>query len=366
MRVLPLAAAVRFVIYSSPDTNQVYYWRAPSGPWGTQDDGSSTPTTGAAPSGVAAGQAELLFEGGAESLEPRGIAVDHNRNGLYVACPGTAEIRRYVLVETGSAATLKLEVGSPVVVVSNVKARWVAVDAVGNLFFSREEENSIVKVPAAQLIDPGSSTLAFMKEGVHQSAGTYKSEAVVLEDDTALYAGTKVPAVSSPGGVAVDNFRVFWTNKVFGTQAGSVVQGFEVPPQADKAKVTPIAANANKVLGICLSANNVYFTDEHVNLYGVKKYGGAIATISTRMVAPRGCAWDGDGTVYVADYANGETGAKIYSFPANMKSLAPQKLEVAYDTTQVSTQPFGIAVYSTADANGAVLLSLLAPLALLL
>lgn len=347
MRILPLVAAVRFVIYSSPDTNQVYYWRAPEGPWATED----APAAGTAPTGLVAGQAELLLEGGAEALEPRGLAVDHARSGLYVACPGTLEIRRYTLVETGGgAAQPKLEVGSPTVVVANVRARWVAVDAVGSLFFTREEENAVVKIPADQLIDPGSFRL-----GRSNSAGTYKTEPVVLEDDAALYLGSKVPAVSAPGGVAVDNFRVFWTNKVFGTQAGSVVQGFEIPPQADKTKVTPIAANANKVLGVCLSANNVYFTDEHVNLYGVKKYGGAIATISTRMIAPRGCAWDGDGTIYVADYANGEQGAKIYSFPANMKALAPQKLEVAYDTAQVSTQPFGIAVFSTAESAAAIL-----------
>ena len=39
---------------------------------------------------------------------------------------------------------------------------------------------------------------------------------------------------------------------------------------------------------------------------GPAEVGGAIATISEKMKGPRGCAWDGDGTVYVAD----ETGNK--------------------------------------------------------
>ena len=61
-----------------------------------------------------------------------------------------------------------------------------------------------------------------------------------------------------------------------------------------------------QVYGICIAGNNVYYTDKRTNLYGVKKHGGGIATISESMKGPRGCAWDGDGTIYVADMEGGK------------------------------------------------------------
>ena len=44
--------------------------------------------------------------------------------------------------------------------------------------------------------------------------------------------------------------------------------------------------------------------------------------ISDRLLGPRGCSWDGDATVYIADKAAGA----LYSFPGNMHNLAPAKL----------------------------------------
>ena len=67
-----------------------------------------------------------------------------------------------------------------------------------------------------------------------------------------------------------------------------------------------IAKNSNKVYGVCLSQNNVFYTNTQTFLYGVKKSGGAIATISDKLLGPRGCAWDGDGTIYVADMEGGK------------------------------------------------------------
>ena len=37
--------------------------------------------------------------------------------------------------------------------------------------------------------------------------------------------GVSLTEVSSPGGIATDNFSVFWTNKAFGTAQGSMRSG---------------------------------------------------------------------------------------------------------------------------------------------
>jgi len=204
------------------------------------------------------------------------------------------------------------------VAAQNIEARWVAVDGVGNLFFSDETANVIQKVPATNVL-----------RGV--------------PTPEVLYDGKTVSHVMEPGGVAVDNFRVFWTNKAMGPQAGSVVEGKEDPADdAEAADVHPISRNAQKVYGVCLSQNNVYYTDSQKFLYGVKKNGGAIATVSDKLLGPRGCAWDGDGTVFVAD----KSGNAVYSFPGNMHTLAPAQLTKAVDIEDA----YGLAVIQASPA----------------
>lgn len=336
---LVAAQLKRYVIVSSPAQSQVLYWEAP--PFEKDVDVGQAQAVEAANGGAMMDPSvnpQTLISG---LKGPIGLAVDMPRHGLYVADPEAMKIYRYVLIPTATG----LEVGDQMEVVSNKAARWIAVDAIGSLFFTDEGNNVIYKVPATQLVKD--ADMSFMTSGA--AVGSYTSD---LSTPISLYDGTSVSAVSAPGGVAVDNFRVFWSNKVFGTQVGSVVQGYETPSAANPTAVTPVALNAIKVYGVCLSSSNVYFTDDKTFMYGVKKVGGAIATISEKMLGPRGCSWDGDGTVYVAD----ETGNQVWSFPANMKSLSPQRLDKAFQVQG----PSGVAVFTTGSGARAALLALLA------
>merc|ERR1719231_1547329 len=56
--------------------------------------------------------------------------------------------------------------------------------------------------------------------------------------------------------------------------------------------------------------------------------------------APRGCSWDGDGTVFVADYG----ADSVLSFAANMKTPGTARVAKLVDTPK----PFDIAVMSRA------------------
>lgn len=338
-----VAAEKRYVIVSSPAQSEILYWQAPAFEKDeeaaavaevTDSRGGPTTDPSLAPQQLISGL-----------QAPVGLAMDMPRQGLYVADPGALKIYRYDVRATATG----LEVGAAVEIVSNFQSRWVAVDAIGNLFFSDEQNNIIYKVTAEQLVHPPESFMT----STSSSVGAYKNE---IATPVRLYDGATVAAVSSPGGLAVDNFRVFWANKGFGTQVGSVVQGYEAPSAANPTAVTPLALNAIKVYGVCLSSSNVYFSaDDKKFLYGVKKMGGAIATISEKMKGPRGCAWDGDGTVYVAD----EVSNQVWSFPANMQSLSPQRLDKAF-TVQ---GPSGIAVFSVSFAPAAVLAAVYALLA---
>jgi sugar lactone lactonase YvrE len=262
---------------------------------------------------------------------------------LYVADYAQGKILRWTIAEDTATQTLSV-VTKATEVYSGGYVSWVAVDSIGNLFFSDEDTSTIYKVSAEDLIKTSRAKTDDYYPSFNLNCpgeyGTATPTPVIVysRDDT------KTSEVSGPGGLAVDNFHVFWGNKQLGTQVGSVVRGYETSTPDKVKQPIKIALNTEKVYGICIAGNNVYYTDKRTNLYGVKKHGGGIATISESMKGPRGCTWDGDGTIYVAD----KDAQKVKSFPANMLDLAPQRLK---DVVDVTGQPMSLAVFETSVSN---------------
>lgn len=265
-----------FVIVSSPQNSKVGYFYMPS--WGHSGDAKT---------------AQPLIDSGLEA--PMGLAVDQYRSQLLVCDPNVQKIYRYDLKADGEQLVTD---GQQQLVVGNVQARWVAIDNLGNIFFSSELDSKIMKLPVSKL-----------------KGGSPSPEVV--------YDGALIPQVSSPGGVAADGFDVYWSNKNSGTIHGSVVRANEKPTTpGDATSVAVLQKNALKIYGVCLAMGNVYYTDEQHHVYGVKKAGGEVEKISSGLQQPRGCAWDGDGSVFVADRGAG----KVYSFAGNMHTLAPAEV----------------------------------------
>lgn len=299
-----------FLIMSSPANSRVGYIFLP-------DSGVTA---------VSAGK-DLITSG---LSSPMGVAVDQRRPAKLLVCdpdPGVQKIYKYDLKVDGEDISLD---GSQGTAVNNVAARQVAVDGLGNIFFSNEQENQIMKLSADKFLKGESAPEVIYA----QSAG--------------------VSAVSGPGGVAVDNFHVFWVNKQEGNMKGTVVKADEKPSTPSNLdSVVQLENNAMKAFGVCLAMNNVYFTGDQKNVYGVKKTGGEAVTIASNLEEPRGCAWDGDGTVFIADKAANS----VYSFAGTMHTLSPAAL------TKVATYDgvFGLAFVSrAARLPGAIVLILLA------
>eukprot|EP00397_Hematodinium_sp_SG-2012_P042070 GEMP01046470.1.p1 GENE.GEMP01046470.1~~GEMP01046470.1.p1 ORF type:complete len:246 (-),score=59.39 GEMP01046470.1:603-1340(-) len=229
-----------------------------------------------------------------------------------------------------------LQDGTRTVAAQNVEARWVAVDGMGNLFYTDEIKNTINQVPAEKL---------FLGETTSK----------------VLYSGKEMSSVSGPGGVATDNFFVFWTNKVDGSTVGSLIRAEEHPPEGGTALsqggAKAVAQNEAKVYAVCLSQTNAFFTSESSKVYGVKKVGGPVTLINDQFVKPRGCAWDGGGTIFVADRQQNA----VYSFAGNMRFLAGAHRSKVVDCEDA----FGLAVVSSSGAvkqSLCLLLSLLGAL----
>merc|ERR1719265_785 len=89
-----------------------------------------------------------------------------------------------------------------------------------------------------------------------------------------------------------------------------------------------------------MATSNIFYTQPDAIVYGVRKTGGGPQVVTDRLTNPRGCAWDGDGTIYVAD-----RGANaVFSFAGNMPELGTALLDKAVDFQDA----FGVAVYSGA------------------
>lgn len=259
-------------------------------------------------------------------VHPQGLAVDQKSGRLYVADPDSRRIFAYPLSASGDL----LEAGAPVVCADDVEARWVSLDGHGSLFFSDEAHNQILTISALQM-----------------STGNL-TPAVVFD-------GKESTQVSFPGGVAVDALHAYWVNKQSGAEVGSLIQASvssragrnltpSNAPSAAEAPMLALSSVAEKSYGICLAAQNIFFTQPEATLIGVKKgRSDGVATISNTLQNPRGCVWDGDGTVYVADRGAGA----VFSFAGNMPVLSAVQLTKTADLEDA----FGVAVYSTAASK---------------
>lgn len=249
---------------------------------------------------------------------PQGIAIDQKRRRLYVADPDVQKIYSYQLVANDGVLTTD---GRQTVISQNCESRWVSVDGVGNVFFSDEPQNLIMKLPADKVL-----------------RGETKPEIV--------YNGNSLSEVSKPGGIATDNFHVYWTNKHFGSQVGSVIKAPEFPQTASAlpaGAMSVLGKNSVKSYGVCLALGNVYYTDDHHSIYGVKKAGSKVSEISHALNRPRGCVWDGDGTVFVADRG----ASAVYSFAGSMHHLGHTEVRRAFDFDDA----FGLAVLSSGTSR---------------
>eukprot|EP00928_Gymnodinium_smaydae_P002123 TRINITY_DN10750_c0_g1_i1.p1 TRINITY_DN10750_c0_g1~~TRINITY_DN10750_c0_g1_i1.p1 ORF type:complete len:331 (+),score=68.35 TRINITY_DN10750_c0_g1_i1:94-993(+) len=294
--LLPVAQAFgeaqRYLLVSSPATHRIGYLKM-------QRDGAPPVNE----------SLRILVDSGLSV--PQGIAVDDYRKRLYVADPDLNKLVGYDIRHSGDAIVL----GAQFTIATDVEPRWVAVDGVGNVFFTDESKNRILKL----------------------SAGAAETRAPATPE--VLFDGSKNgSAVSSPGGIASDNIFLYWSNKAYGTQVGSLVRGVE------GGGATVMANNAMKSYGVCMGTRHLFFTNEETHLYALSRSGsGGVQTVSSGFLQPRGCAFDGESTIYVADKMHNA----VYQFSANSRDFSkPRKLTKAADFPGA----FGVASYAKVTA----------------
>mmetsp|Transcript_56100 Transcript_56100/g.122910 ORF Transcript_56100/g.122910 Transcript_56100/m.122910 type:complete len:352 (+) Transcript_56100:142-1197(+) len=338
--ILPVLASFNYVVVSSPSRGLISYCRV------NKATGQSGPF-------------EDLITTGLST--PLGMTIDRNADILYVADPGAKAIFAFQLAQQGGSL---MTTGQQYTVVPQIEARWVSVDQNGTLFFTDESE--------------GAEKIAYVR---------YHPAFAQPSDLASLASGPKgvvvpvyrasggLPMVKKPAGLAVDGMNVYWVNKEGGTDptVGSVVKAPEHPPltRTLDAVVRVLASNAENVYGLCASRENLYYTADPAapaapgipasvsgQILGSKKFAkGDRGVISTELTKPRGCAWDGDGAIYIADRGAN----KIYSVPANMPTF------LAVDVQEIADvdDPFGVVAVPALGDSGAAGASFVAAVAAL-
>jgi len=320
-------SGARFVFIASPATSSIYYVKVPFGATGGLE-------------------AEVLIDGQASKCTcncgdgsdqglktPNSIALHKGKETmtLYVADSGAQNIYAYEVAgglhgfstyqrmkqalsflgrSTKALPDLgDVRVGRQRLIVEGVEGLGgIDVDGNGNLFYA-------VADGQVQMV----------------SGGALASSSATIVPSTTIYSTEKTTMVSSPLDVVADGANVYWANGAGGEIPGTVVFGPET-----SGNPVALAANGNSASGICRARGLIYYSAATLSLYAVHQSGGAIAEVSSAFQQPRGCAFDGESTLYVADEGGG-----IYSLPASSALRPVRKLR---NLTKVEG-PTDVAVY---------------------
>lgn len=246
--------------------------------------------------------------------EPTGLAVDTANARLFVADPAASKIFWYQL--TIRSDGLLWTTGQQYVAVDGYSAKWLAVNGVGDLYFTGK----------ATVTPPTSSY-----EAVYRQDAVKLIKGMTLEPPKEVYtrsnSGAPNPKVWMPSGIGVDSFSIYWANQESGTTYGSIVKAprLNIAHVSSSGGATTLDTAFDEVRGLMVTTTNVYFLTP-AGVFGLPKSTsspiddasqGLVASIAsgdsnTGGFDPRSIAWDGDGTAYVTD----PTAGVVYSVPA--------------------------------------------------
>jgi len=295
--------------------------------------------------------------------QPRALAVHEGESEteatLYVADTKAECIYAYTLRKADVGGWLTAT--SQRRVLADVVAGGLAVDGVGNLFYTIAESGQVNMLSSDYLHQVTSAVAAGDEPPKPRTVPLYGASSK----------GSSGASVVEPMGIASDNFFVYWANHGGDEATGVLVKAPDAVGEEAAEFATslqPLAANTDLYQDVashvCLARDTLFFTGDTPSLFAVKATGGTIAEIAQNFSQPAGCVYDRMSTLYVADSGRDT----VYSLAANFAGLRA----VRYLTTAVhvpgadSLALFGAATPRSGGRMGAqVPIHLLALLVLL-
>jgi len=226
---------------------------------------------------------------------PQGVVTDPLNARLFVSDPDLKRIFWYQLVIEADGL-LKTD-GQQHVAVDGVTANWLAVDGIGDLYFTGQ---MIVEAPASSY-----RSVYRMDEAKINDGNALNPVEVYTRSNT----GYPVPRAWMPSGIGIDSFNIYWGNQEKGLSNGAVCMGTRQNIGVTAgAEVNVINEAINEVRGMALAGQSVFYLGPK-GVYGVAK--GVDGPASTNPDAgfiqggtvsdgwdPTSIAFDGENTLY--------------------------------------------------------------------
>eukprot|EP00928_Gymnodinium_smaydae_P067652 TRINITY_DN5064_c0_g1_i1.p1 TRINITY_DN5064_c0_g1~~TRINITY_DN5064_c0_g1_i1.p1 ORF type:complete len:415 (-),score=79.65 TRINITY_DN5064_c0_g1_i1:124-1368(-) len=312
-----LASSRKYLIASFPSLKQVAYCHLPDNVWRPLVIGN-----------VAA---------------PSAVAVDAAHGLLFVSDPSDNKVYKYKLIVRPNGL-LETD-GRQGVAVEGYAANWMAVNGIGDLYFT----GKAVVSPPASAYD-----------------AIYRQDAAKIAFDNALTpkeiysrsnSGSPAPKVWMPSGIAVDSFNIYWGNRESGKSHGALNKGSrQNVVSAHNAALDTLSLAQDEVRGAAVTGQAVYYLTPQ-GVFGLpKSQSGEVTDAMEGLVAgppatdlngkpfnPRSIAFDGEATAYFTDPSNGV----VYELPAT--DLQQHNLTKFVDAPNV----LGIAVLDFQQQSGA-------------
>lgn len=266
-------------------------------------------------------------------VAPRSLALDTGLFRLYVTDSAQQKVFWYQISVQGNKL---ISDGTQHIALESVETNNIAVDGVGNLYFTGK-----------QLVLPPLSP----------TSGVWRNSALNLHTGTTNFpdsvwtgANTGAPAKwNSAAAVATDNLNVYWGNAQQGEATGTVVKAPASPPDMNAGSaVRMLTHNVDSgSRAITLTPTFLFYTTSE-GVWGIRKSKmdsgcdeDTCKLVSKELLDGQGIAWDGDGTVYVADAAQ----SKIFSFPSG--ALMEHHLTFVADAPRVH----GLVIVQVPDSS---------------
>lgn len=288
----------RFIVATSPNTHNVLWAPLPTFHELTlpREDRAVTPSQTLIDGVASKCSGWTCSENSDRGLdEPTGLALWQKGGGpgtLYVSDYKVGFLYRYSVQVNWRGV---LEAGPQQLVASNLqeKAQWLALDGYGNLFYTDSKEGSVEMISVEEL-----------------SKDAPKGRI--------LFSAKKIASVAGPAGLAADSLNVYWANLKGDARVGTLVQASSSNDQKPRVLAGNTDLYGALAKDVCLARDNVFFTGASQALFAVKADGSSgVTEVSQTFKQPKGCVYDQEATVYVAD----KEANAVYGLPANFQTL---------------------------------------------
>jgi len=241
---------------------------------------------------------------------PQAVAVDGLNRRVYVSDPPEDKIYWYALYPQIDGL-LRTD-GVQHVAVEGFKAKWLAVNGMGDLYFS------------GGATDGTAGDGIFRKNAVDIASGNTLN---TVEVYSRANSGSPNPKVWMPSGIAVDSFYIYWGNQEKGTSNGAVVRGSRQNiKKTSDIQLQSMTNQMDEVRGMAVTGTLLYYLAPG-GIFAAPKTQTAQTTMAatTGLISarpsdagtpswdPKSIAWDGDHTMFVGD----NLGGRIYTLPTD-------------------------------------------------